>query len=360
MHRLLRIVALAATMGALGSVGAEAQVPDWISIHGFATQAYAATSDMPMYGIPTGGTADMRASALQFRVIPARWGQAVVQFSHRRLGGSPLAALEETAEIDWAYYQHRLGNFSARVGRFPMARGMFNEIRDVGVVLPFYRASYTVYGEGVETADGARVDYSLGLGAWEIESMAYYGDVEIKTTATLADGLQAVEANWIHTYGSQVIVNTPIQGVRFGFTAMRATQESADPSANDAYMVTASADGSFERFFVRGEYEIVHAEGQVDFVAYYGQAGVKVVGGLWVNTQAEWNTNTLLVPGPANGMEIKAVRDYALGVSYAVTPKLVFKLEGHSFEGLQFDVPVNPFGAAMGNKYFITSVSTAF
>lgn len=329
---------------------------DRVIVHGFLSQAYADATDMPIFGIPTGGTADLRAAALQLRLAATRRDNLVVQFSHRRLGGSLLATLEETMELDWAYYSHRFGAVSARVGRFPMPRGLFNEIRDVGTLLPFYRASKAFYSSGVETVDGARVDYEFAIGGWEIESVGFYGDFDLKVQFTGSDGLVVVNSAWEKSFGGQVVVNTPVQGVRFGFTGLRADPDDSEP----AYIWTGSADASFERFFVRGEYELAHVKNSTDYEAYYGQAGVRVLSGLWLNGQAEWNTNTILSPGPAFGAEIKAIRDYALGVSYAVNSHLVLKVEGHSFKGYEFDVPVNPFGAPMGNKYFITSVSTAF
>jgi len=45
-------------------------------------------------GIPEGGTADYRTAALQLRYVMTPHDQFVWQFSHRRLGTSPITVSE--------------------------------------------------------------------------------------------------------------------------------------------------------------------------------------------------------------------------------------------------------------------------
>ncbi len=47
-------------------------------------------------------------------------------------------------------------------------------------------------------------------------------------------------------------------------------------------------------------------------------------------------------------------------MSFAFTPQLVLKLEGHKFEGYDVDEAVNLFGAPVQSNYFILSFATAF
>ncbi len=336
---------------------AEAQsMGDRLSLHGFLTQGYGKATEAPLFGIPEAGTADMRSAALQSRFSFTRSSQAVVQVSHRRLGQSLMAEMENTVELDWLYYAHRFGGAQFRAGRIPMPRGLFNETREVGVILPFYRASKAFYSEGVRTVDGALVGYQRALGDWGIETSAFYGDFEIRTQFLDASGLVAVKSDWEHAVGGQFIVNTPVPGLRAGATLQRA-QAVASDATNRIW--TASIDGTFDRSFARAEYQLYHQAEAIDYEAYYLQGGVNLIGGLWVNTQLEWNNNTYLQPG-LNGLKVAAIRDYALGVSYRWNPQLVFKVEGHDFKGYELDRPVSPMGPAESTRYLILSISTAF
>jgi hypothetical protein len=354
-----RTAIAAAALLLVGASFAPAQgqsVSDRLSLHGFLTQAYGDATDAPLFGIPEDGTADLRSAALQARFSFTRDAQAVVQVSHRRLGQSLMADMENTVELDWLYYAHRFGGAQVRAGRIPMPRGLFNETREVGVILPFYRASKAFYSEGVRTVDGALIGYQRPLGDWGIETSAFYGSFEIRTQFVDATGLAVTRSDWEHALGGQLIVNTPVPGLRAGATLQRAEAKASDATNR---IWTASVDGTFDRSFARAEYQLYHQPQAIDYEAYYLQGGFNVVGGLWVNTQLEWNNNTYLMPG-MNGHQVAAIRDYALGLSYRWSPQLVLKVEGHDFKGYELDRPVNPMGPAEGTRYFIFSVSTAF
>ena len=86
---------------------------------------------------------------------------------------------------------------------------------------------------------------------------------------------------------------------------------------------------------------------------------MNVVKGLWINGQAEFNTNHLDL-GSMGALDIKAIKDYGVGANYRFSPKLVLKAEWHDFTGYQVGVPINPFGPAVGDKYFILGVAAAF
>ena len=160
-----------------------------VFIHGFATQAYGQTTDYAQVGLAGNGTADMRAAALQGRLAFFSTGtQFVVQGVHRRVGGSPLASVIDDFELDWAFAEQRIGSFSARVGRMPIPKGLVNEIRDVGTLLPFYTASKAFYLDGVETVDGVTGRFSQTLGSFDVEAQAFKGKIPIVVSISGQDG----------------------------------------------------------------------------------------------------------------------------------------------------------------------------
>ena len=136
------------------------------------------TVDEVVLGIPEDGTWDYRILALQFRYAISEKDTFIVQFSSRSLGESPINDLEDEIELDWAFYQRKLGDSTRlKIGRVQIPFGIFNEIRDVGTILPFYRPPYVFYQEGSytsETVDGIVLSHifatesesSLELNLW--------------------------------------------------------------------------------------------------------------------------------------------------------------------------------------------------
>lgn len=347
---------LSAALLAAGLAVADSVEGQKVSLHGFATQGYASATDYPIYGISTDGTGDYRTAAFQARFMATTRDHFVVQFSHQRLGSSNFMEFEDDVALDWLFYQRRLFGASIRAGRVPMPRGLFNEVRDVGVLLPFFRASKAFYSEGVESIDGVALSRSFGLGDWTADASVFGGDFDLKVELTGSEGLSVTRSELTRTVGSQLVVNTPLPGLRVAGGYMRAEYEETGAPFD---LWTASVDGTFDRVFARAEYEVAETTG-FEYVAYYGQAGVRVWKGLWTNVQAEWNTNHVFVPQLGATLDVEAIQDYALGVNYRFGPKLVLKAEWHDFDGYQVGVPVDPFGPSVQNDYFILGVAAAF
>lgn len=334
---------------------------DRLTVNGFISQAYGSAGDLPIFGLTTDGTADYRALALQGRFAITNSDFIVVQVNHRALGKSALGALDEDVELAWGFYQKRLWGNSIRVGRVPMPRGIFNEIRNVGTILPFYRASKAFYSEGVETVDGASIGRSFDLpSGFSMDAYAFGGKYDLRVEVITNNGMEAVEESMSGAYGTQLWLNSPIAGVRVGGGYSRATFDGAVSDTDGFKIWSLSAEAVRDRFFVRGEYGKAAQENALDYVGYYGQAGVNLWKGLWANFQAEWNTNTIKnLPLPFD-LEVDAIKDYAYGVSYMVSPRLVIKGEYHQFDGFQFDIPVDMMGDPVSNNYFLISVAAAF
>ena len=153
IHKVSRIAAC--VLLAMSPALASAQ-DDKLSIHGSANIGYGKTDGLPYFGLNRDGTSDYRAIALQFGYKISDKDRVVTQLLHRNFGTSPLKAIQPTVEPVWAFYEHRFDNgTSVKLGRNPLPRGLFNEVRFIGTLLPFYRVGSAVYGETLEFLDGA-------------------------------------------------------------------------------------------------------------------------------------------------------------------------------------------------------------
>lgn len=144
-------------------VSASAAAQDGISklsIHGYLSQAYAKSDGNQILGVDSEGTTDYRTAALLLRYEMSDFDSFVVQLSNERLGESPFGALREDVTFDWLFYERKIGGSTAlRVGKVPNPFGIYAELRDVGILLPFYRPPNSIYQEFFlsETIDGVSV-----------------------------------------------------------------------------------------------------------------------------------------------------------------------------------------------------------
>ena len=363
MHAFQRRLLGALALGAmLVTPGLDAQsLPDGLIVHGYLTQGYGQASDYPIHGVPTSGTGDYRAAAFQTRYTPFGGTAGVVQLSHRRLGESPLMEDEPAVTFDWGFVQQRLGGFEFRAGKVPIPRGLYNEIRYVGVLLPFYRAPTSFYTHGMETVLGGTAAYELEMGAWALDMAAFYGHLPMTLKMTGSQGSEVMDMDIDNTAGFQVFLNTPVAGLRIGSGGFHGKNAESGAASHD---ITGSVDWSRDRFFARGEIRRASTEGDAIIdanttTAGYVHGGVRLVGGLWANSQFEWSDRTITAQ-PGSDLQFSPVRDLAIGATYKFSHKLMLKGEYHDFEGYAVDVPVSPSGPPVENNYFLMSVAVAF
>lgn len=70
----------------------------------------------------------------------------VAQVQMRELGSHPLESLLPEAQLNWAFAELRIHTHTTlRAGVVPSPMGLFNETRDVGSLVPFFRAPYSFY-----------------------------------------------------------------------------------------------------------------------------------------------------------------------------------------------------------------------
>ncbi len=331
-----------------------------LSVHGFLTQAWADAdfTEVPVgpsgplgsspdlfeifLGIPEGGTTNYRDLALQFRYDISDKDVFVVQFSSRAIGTSPLQEFTEEVELDWAFYERRLtDSTSLKIGRVQIPFGIYNELRDVGTVLPFYRPSSLFYKEGAfssETVDGLALTHTFFAdSAWNIEASAYAGewDAIIFVPGQIEEIARAKDG-----YGYQLWLITPWD-IRLGTGLISFVQEGGGFVApingrRDIYHL--SLDATFGRFVLQAEWDeetngLLEVPGglvRVDFSEWYVLAGFQLTERLRIFGQAEVAfARGEFIPLDINTSGRKQREDTSLALNYSFSPSLVLKAEYH-------------------------------
>lgn len=374
-----------------------------LQVHGHMTQAYAEADfaegglltpaiDERIVGIPEDGTTDYRQLAIQFRYEISPLDIAVIQFSHRRLGTSPVGRAEDEVEVDWAFYERVIGKSSyVKIGRVPIPRGIFNEIRDVGTILPFFRPPLFFYREGTftsETVDGIMFGRNFRADkATTIDADLYYGGWDVFETIDPnagaippgADPDTAVLARAEDALGLHVWLNTAVPGLRLGAGGSRRNQGGGVLAAPGKKITwwdwTSSLDAVFGKWVYRSEFQRRLFRTEIAFFVpftviadtYYGQLGLLPTEKWRFYLQFERTDSRLSSDFFARSVEFTNLIDAAFAVNYAFSPNLVFKAEWHDIERDQ-NVPVTPPGVpveflvqrARDGRQLIVSISASF
>jgi hypothetical protein len=363
-HARSTIVAL----GLLVSVTrvAPAQDAPKIQLHGYLTQGWGESSGVPFYGLTSAGSTDFRYAALQLRYAPSENDQFVVQVNHRRLGRSHITDFESDVNLNWAFYQRNFHNGTAvKFGRIPIPRGIYNELRSVGVVLPMYRPPVVLYDEGAyysETIDGVIASHTFAESSpWSLETHAYAGGWRSLAYDTWSPEYSISRVRAANAVGAQLWLNTPAEGVRIGAAAQRHddTWES-DGSRLEVKEWHLSLDATRERGFLRAEGQLQNWQGSDKLYVGYVQLNVKPTPKFGITGELQRSRDTDVTYGEgALPSSFEWHRSDGVGVSYALNPSLVFKVEQHWDRGIQIERPATPM-APPSFRYIIASLSASF
>ena len=349
-------------------------------VHGYMSQAYANSAGGTMIGIPQDGTTDYRNAALQFRYEYSVKDAFVIQFSDERLGESLVQehGFLGDIQLNWVFYERQLfQNTTAKVGKFPIPAGIYNEVLHVGTVHPFYRPPFGFYSDGSytsETVDGAGLYQTFPLGSsWSLEADLFAGTshmIQLGVDQNFNYTVFQTDAN--NMLGTQLWLYTPIDGLRIGASGLRSTNDKEPyPFPADLKMTHTdyrlSLDGRFDRFTLQAEYNRQKEGNYWTWWDYYVLGGVKLTRALSLNASAEWAKMDIHV-GPQfdplfafDAKNIKMSTDYAVGLSYAFRPNLIAKAEYHQQKGYMQDAPVpNYFGDPLKAPYYIISLAVSF
>ena len=367
--RALGLAALVALAAAPSLVRAQ-EGDGRLSVHGYLTQGYGAADGAPFYGLRSQGSSDFRVAALQVRYDREKDG-VLIQLNHRRLGESQITNFESSVNLNWAFYERRStsGLTTLKLGRVPVPRGIYNELRNVGVVLPMYRAPIIFYDEGAyfsETIDGAVLQHGFRDGKpWSIDASAYAGGWSLLAYDQTGSEYSIGRVRAENAIGAQVWLNTPAEGVRVGASAQTYKWELRDAvtgyvsSKQDVWEVQASLDATRQRAFLRAESMLQNYETD-DYYSNYVQVGAALTPKLWLVGLGEYayERNWTFL-SPTYPEEFVWHRAAGAGLNYKVTPNFVLKAEHHWNKGIQVEQATSP-GDAPRFTYYLLSASASF
>jgi hypothetical protein len=347
---------------------AQAADVDWdskIKIHGFLSQAWAKTDGEPYLGITKDGTTDYRNLALQLRFQVAEQQSLVFQLGHESRGESPRDALRDDVELDWAFYEAHVKDFSVRVGRIPLPLGIYSELRDAGHLLPFYGPPTTIYGEtsyATETIDGASVNYVFFQESpWSLDADVFAGQGTIsEKSRLLGTKLTDTKDEW----GFRVWLNTPVEGLRLGWNHHEFETEDSVTFRNDTAQVInyASLDWTRDRWLVRseigtGELKLPAAGIGATVTSGYVTLGYSPLPKFWVYVEGE-RRNLVRKPQIAPGRRLHD--SLSVSLTYAVNERVVLKLERQDLDTTDLDRPLVAGEPTPNVKATIASISVAY
>jgi hypothetical protein len=367
LARPLLLSLVLGTILAPATARAQEEADGRLAVHGYITQGYGAADGARFYGLRSQGSSDFRLAALQVRYDRERDG-LLIQLNNRRLGESRIPEFESSVNVNWAFYERRTtsGATTLKVGRIPVPRGIYNELRNVGVVLPMYRAPIIFYDEGAyfsETIDGGVLQHGFRDGkAWSVDASLYAGGWSLLAYDQSGDEFAIGRVRADNGFGMQLWLDTPVEGVRIGAAAQRYKWKGIDDDGTiadrqDVWEVQGSLDATLTRAFLRAETLLQNYETD-DYYANYVQVGAAVTPRLWLVGLGEyayernWNTSGY----PADFDWHKAA---GVAVSYRVTPQFVVKAEHHWNKGVQVEQPASPLDPPRF-RYFILSASASF
>ncbi len=323
---------------------------DKLTIHGAANIGYGKTDGVPYFGMTKDGTSDYRALTLQFGYKLDDKSRVVMQLLHRNNGNSPLKTVQPVIEPIWAFYEHKFDNgYTVKAGRNPLPRGLFNEVRFIGTLLPFYRVGNNVYGETLEYIDGVVVGKAFDLGSgWKIDSYLFGGGYDLRYQVPTATGTAVGKIRNEHSVGTQLWLKTPIKGVKLGtfVQSYQQTPYATLPEAtrpNRTLTAMYSADAVFSKAFARGEFATFSnkAPSYLKLNAYYLQAGITPDDHWTIAAEYDNGYNDIsFKPAPIPNLHLPMNEDLFGGVTYKASAGVAFKFEAHQVQGYAFDTPV--------------------
>lgn len=346
-----------------------------LQVHAFLNQAWGKSDGPQIEGITEDGTTEYRTMALQFRYAITLDDILVVQLQNEARGESLLDEARDEVEVDWAFYEHRFNESTGvRLGRVRVPLGIYNEVRDVGTLLPFFEPPEGIYSDGLftqESLDGAAFYHQLRpLGGWRLSVDGYYGEWErqlVFPTDVRVDFSRADDG-----VGLQLWLETPLDGVRLGLGGLRykVTGSQYNLEEDDTWeLVVASIDASFDRWVARAELMDASFVLFLDplafddggYTSYYGQLGYRVTD-RWT-VWAQYDVGDVDLDGsPFGSFDVDLLEDLAVSVTFAPRSEIAFKAELHTMDGFIGVVPgLNPFSdPPHETNYGLLSVAVAF
>jgi hypothetical protein len=371
MTKLRVTPAALCALGLIPSILSAQTALDKLEIHGSLNAAYGRTDSLQVFGIPQKGTSDYRVFTLQGRYTVGAKDQIVAQVFNRRLGASPLAGAISDVTMQWAYWQHREGDFTLKAGRNPLPRGLLNEVRYIGTVLPFFRPAMELQADAFDAIDGAVASYRHQLGhGIEIEQHAFAGGSENRSIVTSTSGMQLRVARTENMFGGQSYLSLPVAGIRLGaYGARYAFIQSTGRGYRSNVIL--SAEATVDRLKLQTEHGRITGYGPSnDNRSGYAEATFRVAERLSLAGQHAYTNRKLYFANTDLNRMIPEVRTNGLSTIIGLPAGSVLKVEHHWRNGWSYDVPTSPVASQTATavtlspkqhaRYFLVSVAASF
>ncbi len=362
-------------------------LPDKLRIFGHLTQAYAESSLGSILGATKSGTTELNSLAVQFRWSISDRDAAVIQLAHENRSNDIFSPIGHDVEVDWAFYERRIGRTTAlKVGRLNVPLGIYNEVLDVGTLLPFFHAPISFYSgvlNTAETVDGISISHIFAARSdWNLEAHAYYGGWDTAQQRVSSDaefGLVNLDARAEDGVGVQLWLNTPTHGVRLGggYLTWRLDGPNTPPNTRDdweSYHVSLDVDTG--KWLARAEWRDWSFEQDLgaflglseSILARTGRTGRYCQLGAWFTPRIGLFgqfEDISLRDDPGLQPQLRDFhQDAALSANYRFRPDLVAKVEVHRSE-TRFPLadPSRPQtfgGPEVGVDWLIASLSVSF
>ncbi len=202
-----------------------------IDVHGFVSQGYMVSSNNNIFGDSKSGSIDFRDFGINFSGNLTEDIRLAVQFAGYNLGGQG----GDNLNLHYGYADYRLSDeIGFRLGRIRVPAGLYNETRDIdmlrsSVFMPqsiypeVFREYYAsndaaaIYG-GIDMNDMGFLSYQV-YGGYLIDDEDPTADVPYMITGWGFENVRFPGAR--PTYGSQLVWDTPVDGLRFSHTWRR-------------------------------------------------------------------------------------------------------------------------------------------
>lgn len=365
---------LAATLAASARSLRAQDISDRLTWHASLNAGYGRSSDIPTLGIPVNGTSDYRLFTLQTRVKLTEKDEFVAQILNRKFGASPLAGAIGDLTAQWAYYNHRfvIGDATANIkaGRTPLPRGLLNEVRYIGAVLPFFRPSMEVYSDAFDALDGAVVSIRKPIGDFSLEAHGFFGGSDWRSVVTTSTGQDVRTQRMENYYGSQLYLDVPFANIRLGAHAARMEVRTATTRG----MMTntfVSAQSQFSRYTLRYEQSNINGfTPSRDNHHKYLQAITQITDRFQLAGEHTISRSRLFFSKPDLRKVLPAATSTGGAAIFEVAPGTQIKFEHHWRTGYVFDSNVTTVRSQIpptvvlapprSTRYWIASIATTF
>jgi hypothetical protein len=348
-----------------------------VDIHGFASQGFIWNSGHNDYlgGNSSEGSLDFREYGINASWAKGKWRIGAQAFG-QKLG--PYGGDEMT--LDWGGVDYQAAQwFGLRGGRVKMPRGLYNEALDLDFTRPFVLLPQSIYDARLRdfqaSFDGGMAYGNVSLAkAGSLDYKVFFGYKSMSTNSGANDYFNNdapfpnTDISMDDAWGGTVFWNTPLQGLRIGYSFSRFDNFSTIRIVPGKGPANKNTD-AYNRHLASIEYTVGNwvfaAEGGLDDADY----GVEYTGQpvtiflhpdcYYYYASATWRPKSWLelgayyssyhfgqsVENTTKGIILPSDQnDFALAARFDLTDYLIFKVEGHYLDGSAsvFDVPSMP------------------